>query len=81
VGKITRTKNKVEFGDFQTPRELTNEIAQALSDMGITPKTIIEPTCGEGNFLISAIKQFPAFEHALGFDSIGVQFHWTPSKL
>jgi N-6 DNA methylase len=66
--KVMRTKNKVEFGDFQTPRELTEEISKALFEMGIKPKIIIEPTCGEGNFLIAAIKQFPSFDKAVGFD-------------
>jgi type I restriction-modification system DNA methylase subunit len=50
MNKVARTKNKVEFGDFQTPRELTIEITKTLFDIGINPKTIIEPTCGEGNF-------------------------------
>lgn len=66
--KITRTKNKVEFGDFQTPSELTNEITKVLFNIGIKPKTIIEPTCGEGSFLLSAINQFPDIEKAIGFD-------------
>jgi hypothetical protein len=68
VNKVNRTKNKVEFGDFQTPNVLTNEITRVLFDSGIRPKTIIDPTCGEGSFLISAINQFPDFERAIGFD-------------
>jgi hypothetical protein len=68
VIKGTKTKSEIEFGDFQTPRELTNEISKVLFDIGIRPKTILEPTCGEGSFLISAISQFPGFEKAMGFD-------------
>lgn len=68
MNKVANANIKVEFGDFQTPRELTNEISKVLFDIGINPKTIIEPTCGEGNFLLSAISQFPNFEKAIGFD-------------
>lgn len=66
--KVGRTNNKIEFGDFQTPRDLTNEISKVLFEMGIKPQSIIEPTCGEGNFLISAVSQFPTFKRALGID-------------
>ena len=66
--KVGRTNNKIEFGDFQTPRDLTNEISKVLFEMGIKPQSIIEPTCGEGNFLISAVSQFPTFKRVLGID-------------
>jgi hypothetical protein len=81
VTKVTRTKTKVEFGDFQTPRELTQEISQALFAMGIQPKTIIEPTCGKGNFLISAINQFPGFKKAIGFDINPIYVEATKANL
>lgn len=66
--KVANSNIKIQFGDFQTPRDLTNEIAKALFAIGIKPKTIIEPTCGGGNFLLSAISHFPSFEKAIGFD-------------
>lgn len=46
---------KKEFGDYQTPIDFTNKICNLLLKYKkIHPKTIIEPTCGIGNFLISA---------------------------
>ena len=56
-----KTKNKFkkkEFGDFQTPYELTNKISQLLKNIDINPQSIIEPTCGKGNFILSAINTF-----------------------
>ncbi|MBL7094030.1 SAM-dependent DNA methyltransferase [candidate division KSB1 bacterium] len=54
---MSKTK-KTEFGDFQTPLELTNEIAWFLKADGICPEVILEPTCGLGNFLISSVATF-----------------------
>ncbi|MHA1972575.1 MAG: N-6 DNA methylase [Candidatus Hodarchaeales archaeon] len=56
-----------EFGDFQTPIELTDKIFCLLKEQGILPSTIIEPTCGYGSFIISAVKYFPK-AYILGFD-------------
>ncbi|MGI8787401.1 MAG: SAM-dependent methyltransferase [Pyrinomonadaceae bacterium] len=47
-----------EFGDFQTPRELAFEICLLLSRLNIHPQTIVEPTCGLGNFIQAAKKIF-----------------------
>lgn len=40
-----------EFGDFQTPPELVSIILKYLSNMGKTWKRVLEPTCGQGNFI------------------------------
>jgi hypothetical protein len=50
---------KIEFGDFQTPQILTNEICALLRERQIDPAVILEPTCGVGSFLIAAAKTFP----------------------
>jgi hypothetical protein len=57
----TPVKSKIEFGDFQTPRELANLICRKLAEMGVNPDVIIEPTCGRGAFVQAAAQ---AFEHA-----------------
>ncbi|MCD8205786.1 MAG: SAM-dependent methyltransferase [Clostridia bacterium] len=42
-------------GDFQTPQNFTDKVCRLLYDkLGLRPKTILEPTCGEGNFLMSS---------------------------
>lgn len=47
---------KKEFGDYQTPLEFCIKVCKYLKNSGIvcTPKAIVEPTCGIGNFLFAA---------------------------
>ena len=46
-------KKKIEFGDFQTPIELTDNISKFIKTIFPTPNIIIEPTCGLGSFVKS----------------------------
>ena len=49
-----------ELGDYQTPLYFTDIICEYLkNDLKIKPETIIEPTCGIGNFLKSVSRLFP----------------------
>jgi hypothetical protein len=50
---------KIEFGDFQTPAALANQVCALLKRLGVEPDTVIEPTCGTGTFLIAAAGTFP----------------------
>ena len=59
---------KIEFGDFQTPPELAQEIATFLRDSGETADAIVEPTCGRGSFVGAAIAAFPSAKAIYGFD-------------
>jgi len=59
-------EDKVEFGDFQTPQQLTDEICKLVSDL--KPKGLIEPTCGTGNFLFSALNNFKGIKKAICLD-------------
>jgi hypothetical protein len=68
MNKVGKTKLVAEFGDFQTPKELAQQACELLSGKEFQPKTIIEPTCGLGNFLLAAIEHFPSFTKALGLD-------------
>lgn len=52
-------KSQIEFGDWQTPLESAYEIVVFLSKI-ITPKTVIDPTCGKGNFLHAASRVWEA---------------------
>lgn len=59
---------KVEFGDFQTPLASAVEICLALKRHGVSPTTVIEPTCGVGSFLVASCKVFPGLKAGFGFD-------------
>jgi SAM-dependent methyltransferase len=58
-----------EYGDFQTPKSLADIAVARLRDtLSFTPKTIIEPTCGVGAFLMAAAEAFPDAEKILGVE-------------
>lgn len=51
--------NKWQFGDFQTPDALAEEVVSVLKDRhSIEPDVIIEPTCGKGAFVRAALQNF-----------------------
>lgn len=62
---------KIEYGDFQTPSELARQVCLLLKNQRIFPKSVIEPTCGIGNFFLAAISHFPSLQigHAFDIDS------------
>jgi hypothetical protein len=59
---------KIEYGDFQTPLELANQICKKLVDLGIKPDSIIEPTCGIGNFIETASQSFQDVNKIVGIE-------------
>jgi hypothetical protein len=59
---------RIEFGDFQTPGALARQVCTLLRRRGLTPATIIEPTCGSGNFLLAALDEFRETQQAIGLD-------------
>ncbi|MBN2473252.1 MAG: hypothetical protein JXB62_01490 [Pirellulales bacterium] len=63
-----QAKQKVEFGDFQTPRGLAREVCSLLAHTGPPPASILEPTCGRGAFLEAALEAFPGVTAVRGFD-------------
>lgn len=64
-----RTKKQIaEFGDFQTPQDLAEKACAVLARAGLRPASIIEPTCGLGNFLFAALDKFPTAKTALGVE-------------
>lgn len=68
MSKAAKNRQVMEFGDFQTPKDLAHKACELLSGQDFQPKTIIEPTCGLGNFLLAALERFPSFTRALGLD-------------
>lgn len=56
---MKRSKNKIEFGDFQTPPALAQAVCDLLIRIGANPDVIAEPTAGRGAFLGAAAHAFP----------------------
>ena len=65
---MNKTKEKTEYGDWQTPTNLAQKICSLLASQGFKPESVIEPTCGKGSFLIAALKSFPTIKHAIGIE-------------
>jgi hypothetical protein len=65
---IAARNHRIEYGDFQTPDILAHAVCARLSDMGISPNVIIEPTCGMGAFLLAAAQDFPEAQQLFGFE-------------
>lgn len=57
-----------EFGDYQTPLNLSRQICGFLAQQGVSPASIIEPTCGRGSFILAALEQFPQAEITFGVE-------------
>ena len=64
----TTAKKKIEYGDFQTPDALCDQICGLLRELNISPQSVIEPTCGTGSFLRASANAFPGCERILGFE-------------
>src|SRR3989338_9800309 len=65
---MVKTKNKVEFGDFQTPLRLASDVCNLIKERGVAPYSIVEPTCCIGSFVFSAIKCIPSIKKGIALD-------------
>ncbi len=63
-----KEKSIWEFGDFQTPDKLAVDATRLLQHLHIAPRSVIEPTCGRGSFLLAAADAFPRTRNFLGVD-------------
>ena len=70
-----------EFGDFQTPSILAERVCTLLADTGYQPTSLLEPTCGVGNFLIAALDRFPQVNFGLGLDINEEYLHRLSEKI
>jgi len=61
-------KTKIEYGDFQTPIELTHKICEKLIELRVNPDVILEPTCGIGNFIDATLALFPTATKIIGVE-------------
>ena len=55
--------DRSEYGDFQTNENLASTVCKYLATKNIQPQFLIEPTCGKGNFILSAIKNFETLQY------------------
>lgn len=81
MSSAIKTKQIAEFGDFQTPKEIARKACEILAESGFQPETIVEPTCGLGNFLLAALEQFPSFTKAIGVDISSAYVEDVKSKV
>lgn len=63
-----KVQQSIEFGDFQTPTALAAQIIALLHRSKICPATVVEPTCGRGNFLFATLDGMEGVERAIGLD-------------
>lgn len=49
--------DKDEYGDWQTNSELTDGILRQIKP-DFVPQVVVEPTCGKGNFILSALDAY-----------------------
>ena len=63
-----KNNKKIEFGDFQTPIDLAGQICSILVQNNLEPSSIIEPTCGKGNFITAVLEFFPNVLKITGSD-------------
>ena len=62
------SENHIEYGDFQTNKQLAESVCNHLSNKKIKPKILLEPTCGKGAFILSAIKTFDSLQQVFGIE-------------
>ncbi|MBI5840666.1 MAG: SAM-dependent methyltransferase [Chloroflexi bacterium] len=64
----TLRQTQIEYGDFQTPLELAKRVCQKLVELGLSPDTVIEPTCGVGAFVEASASCFPDAKKIIGIE-------------
>ncbi len=68
MSEVIVNEKKGEYGDWQTNLPLAISICEQLKAQGIRPQVIIEPTCGQGNFIIAALLTFDTIEDVYGIE-------------
>lgn len=66
-----RREHTREFGNFQTPKVLARGICSLLHRRGLRPRSVLEPTCGTGSFLVAALERFRTIQKAVGVEIDG----------
>lgn len=59
---------KEAYGDWQTNLQLALAVCCRLKEKGLRPQVVIEPTCGQGNFIVAALMTFDSIEEIYGIE-------------
>lgn len=65
---MSRDQRRAEFGDFQTPLALANQVVDLLKARGVAPSSVVEPTCGLGRFVEASLSGFNQSVVVAAFD-------------
>jgi hypothetical protein len=65
---VVEEPDRAEYGDFQTNSDLANKVVLHLSSKNISPKIVIEPTCGRGNFIVASLLNFKNIKNVFGIE-------------
>lgn len=68
MSEIVANEKKGEYGDWQTNLPLAISVCKQIKKQGIRPQVIVEPTCGQGNFIIAALLTFDSIEDVYGIE-------------
>ncbi len=68
MSEIVANEKKGEYGDWQTNLPLAISVCEHIKAQGIRPQVIVEPTCGQGNFIIAALLTFDSIEDIYGIE-------------
>ena len=69
-----------EFGDYQTPLHLTNQVCEYLvKNYDCNPTIVLEPTFGKGNFIYSSLDYFSRVKMIYGVE-INKSYVWYCKK-
>ncbi len=59
---------RLDLGDFQAPDPLARRVCDLVARSGFAARSILEPTCGVGAFVVAAAQAFPRATRILGSD-------------
>jgi hypothetical protein len=69
------------YGDFQTTSDLADKVTLHLSSKNISPEIVIEPTCGQGNFIIASLKTFTKIKNIIAIEIYKPYVYETKFKI
>lgn len=68
MNEVIINEKKGEYGDWQTNLPFAISVCEQIKAQGIQPQVIVEPTCGQGNFIIAALLTFDTIEDVHGIE-------------
>jgi hypothetical protein len=68
INQNMMTENCVEYGDFQTNIQLAESVCKYMYNKNVNTQVLLEPTCGKGVFILSAIKTFSTLQQVFGIE-------------